>query len=199
VLIRQAHPGEERGRYTTDEHKAESAAAYQRDEGIPWPVLVDTLDGTVHRAYGGLADPSYLLDADGRVAFYALLTHAPTLKRAIDELLASGGRGAPVAGGTDRQPHLLAPMVLGWNGLRRGGRRAVVDLELAAPGAASGTFLGHLARPVLRPLALRIDPLPAPARVAAAAAPLLALLAWRRAGNGRAEEKAPIPGDQPRV
>jgi hypothetical protein len=165
VLIRQEHPGERRGPYRTYEEKVASAREYEREEGIEWTVLVDDLAGTVHEAYGGAAAPVYLIDATGRVAFYGVLAHAPTLKRAIDELLAKGGHGI-VSGDVDRRPHVFASLVDGWRGPRRGGLRAVLDYELAVPGAATLTFLGHLAKPVLSPLALRPAPLPVSVRLA---------------------------------
>jgi hypothetical protein len=162
VLVRQAHPGERRGPYDAFDQKLADAAAHRRDEELPWPVLADDLDGSTHRAYGAMADPTYLLDADGRVAFYSMWTHAPTLRRAIDELLAQGGTGAPVAGGIDRSPHVATAIAAGWHALTRGGRRAVIDLELAAPTSAALIYLGHLVRPALAPLALRSAPLPRP-------------------------------------
>jgi hypothetical protein len=165
VLIRQEHPGERRGPYRTYEEKVQSAREYEREEGIGWTVLVDDLAGTVHEAYGGAAAPLYLIDATGRVAFYGVLAHAPTLKRAIDELLAKGGHGI-VSTSLDRRPHVFASLVDGWRGPRRGGMRAVLDYELAVPGAATLTFLGHLAKPVLSPLALRSAPLPVFVRLA---------------------------------
>jgi len=166
VLVRQAHPGEQRGPYRRYAQKLEDARAYQRTDGIPWPVLVDDLAGTVHTAYGGMADPIYLIDATGSVAFYNMWAHVPSLKVAIDELLASGGHGGPVAGGIDRVPHLIVSFVNGWDGLRRGGWRAVVDYELGVPGAATLTLLGHLAKPLVAPLTLRAAPLPVPVRLA---------------------------------
>jgi hypothetical protein len=165
VLIRQEHPGERSGPHRTYEEKVQSAQEYEREEGIGWTVLVDDLAGTVHEAYGGTAAPAYLIDATGRVAFYGILAHAPTLKRAIDELLAKGGHGI-VSGDVDRWPHVFASLVGGWRAPRRGGLRAVLDYELAVPGAAKLTFLGHLAKPLLAPLALRPTPLPASARLA---------------------------------
>ena len=94
MIIRQAHPGEKRGRYLSYAEKVASAQEYQQLEGIDWPVLVDDYEGTVHRAYTQeMADPSVLIDAEGRVAFYNTWTHAPSLKRAFDELLSEGGVG----------------------------------------------------------------------------------------------------------
>ena len=80
--------------------------------------MVDDLQGTTHQVYGGLADPTYLIDADGRVAFYDMWTHAPTLHKAIEELMNQDGPGI-LKGGTERAPHLLTSMTDGWKGLPR--------------------------------------------------------------------------------
>ena len=177
IFIRQAHPGELRGPYQSYEEKLEEAREYKREEGIDWPVLVDDYAGTVHRTYSReMADPVFLIDSDGRVAFYGMWTHPPTLKRAIDELLAQGGRGV-VAGGIDRMPHLFASFVDGYHGPRRGGRRAVLEYDLAGLGAGTLSFLGNKAKPLLAPLALRATPLPTTARVALATGGLMAGLA----------------------
>ena len=181
VFLREAHPGGERPAYRSDAAKLTAARDYRRDEAIPWPVLVDDLAGTTHQAYGGMADPVYLIDADGRVAFYGMWTHAPSLKGAIDDLLARGGRGVPPAGGLDRTPHIVASFVDGWRGLSRGGWRGVLDFELAVPGSGTLTFLGNLARPLLAPLVLRTTPLPVAARCAlGGGAAAVALGVWWR-------------------
>ena len=166
VFLRQAHPGELRGPYRSYEEKLEDARRYKREEGLPWPLLVDDLAGTVHRTYSGeMADPVFLIDSDGRVSFYGMWTHAPTLKKAIDELLERGGRGV-AGGGLDRTPHLLASFVDGWRGIRRGGRRAWLEYDLGGLGAGTLSLLGNKARPLLAPLALRAAPLPLGAKAA---------------------------------
>ncbi len=148
-------------------------------------MLVDDLAGTVHQTYGGMADSLYLLDADGRVAFYGMWASPPALKTAIDALLARGGRGASVAGGIDRAPHLFASFVDGWRGLSRGGARGVLDFELAVPGGATLTFLGNLARPLLAPLALRSTPLPGGAKLRLVGGLAALVLAVRGAARRR--------------
>ncbi len=180
VIVRQAHPGETRGAYRNDVEKRGDALAYQAEEGIPWTVLIDDLAGTVHQTYGGMSDPVYLIDAVGRVAFYNMWAHAPSVGTSIEELLACGGRGGPVAGGIDRTPHMAASFINGWHGLRRGGWRSVLEFEMATPGAATLTFLGHLAKPLLAPLALRASPLPPAARVGlGAGVAALSVAVWR--------------------
>lgn len=93
VFIRQAHPGGEEPAYRSFAQKLRDAERQTHVEAAPWEVLVDDLDGTVHRLYGGLPDPSYLIDSEGRIAFFNAVTHAPTLHTAIEALLAQGGRG----------------------------------------------------------------------------------------------------------
>ena len=187
-MVRQAHPGERRGAYRSDEQKLADAREFQREEGIAWPVLADGLDAAVHRAYGGMSDPVYLVDAAGRVAFYGMWIDGPRLRWAIEELLARGGVGV-VAGGVDRRPHLAAAFVEGWRTMSRGGRRAVAEMAAAWPPVTLLLLLGNLARPALRPLLVRAEPMPVRARLAlaggVAAAGAVAVRSWRRPEKGR--------------
>ena len=186
IMVRQAHPGERRPAYTSYAQKLADARAFQQKDGIPWPVLADDLDGTVHRRYGGMSDPVYLIDAAGRVAFYGMWIDGPRLRQAIEELLAQGGVGAPVAGGIDRRPHMASALVEGWRTLSRGGVRAVVDLALSFPPLALAVLLGYPMRPLFRPLVARTTPLPRPVRLAVwgtlVAGGALALWGLRRRG-----------------
>ena len=179
VVIRQAHPGGDVPAYENFEQKFRDGERYKREDNILYPVVVDDLEGTTHQVYGGLADPTYLIDADGRVAFYNLWTHAPTLHTAIEELMKRDGRGV-VSGGIHRQPHLLASFADGWNGLRRGFPRSWLELDLAMPPMGSLTWLAHQFRPLLAPVALRSKPLPIEAKIGLAigAGALIAFGAW---------------------
>ncbi len=172
VYVREAHPGERYPAPASVAEKRAHARDFQRLEGIPWPVLVDDLAGTVHRAYGELPNAAYVIDAEGRVAFKDQWASAPALRTALDALLERGGRGAPVAGGTGRMPHLAGPMAFGWPAIRRAGDTAVRDVALKAPPLAGMLAGGHLLRPLLAPLARRTRPLPPVLRVGAALAAL---------------------------
>jgi hypothetical protein len=74
---------------------------------------VDDLEGTVHEAFGRLTDPTYLVDRDGRVAFYNLWTNVPALSAAIGRRMAQGGRGI-VSGGLGRSPQIVPALAYGW-------------------------------------------------------------------------------------
>ncbi len=157
VTTRQAHPGPKAPPYQSFAEKAADARRYQEQEGIPWPVLVDDLEGTVHQVYSGLADPTYIIDAEGRIAYFNTWTHAPNLHKAIEALLEQGGRGV-VNGGIDRVMHLLPAMTDGWRATRRGLPQSYVDWETAVPGMGASLWLGHQARALLAPLTLRAEP-----------------------------------------
>lgn len=159
VLVRQAHPGPGVRPYRDLDQKMLDANRHKQEGKIPWPVLVDDLAGTVHQVYGGLADPTYLIDVDGRVAYYQMWTHAPNLHEAIDALVGQGGRGV-VNGQIDHLMHMLPAMTDGWKGIARGLPQSYLDLELAFPGSGAGLWLGHQIRPLLAPVTLRAKPLP---------------------------------------
>ena len=186
ILVRQAHPGPNSPPYRHAEQKIEEARTYQREESVPAVVLADDLPGTVHQVYGGLSDPTYLIDRDGRVAYYNTWTYAPTLHEAITALLAQGGRGVVLGEGVDRVPHLLPSLTDGWRGLRRGLVQSVTDMETAVPGSAGLTWLGYQLRPLLAPLSLRAEPLPMPMKVGLGiGAATLLVLAARRSRHHR--------------
>ncbi|MBW3574382.1 MAG: hypothetical protein KY450_05870 [Actinobacteria bacterium] len=175
VLVRQAHPGPSEPAYASEGQKMADAERYQRTEHIPWPVVVDDVEGTVHGAYGGLANPSYLIGTDGRVSFYAPVTGAARLHRALEELVAGGGRGV-VSGGIDLVPHLLTTFIEGWRALERGRPQSTDDLSQALPGSVGLLLVGRALRPLLAPCALRARPLPSRTRAALLGVVAIALL-----------------------
>lgn len=159
VVIRQAHPGPKAQHYRTLVQKIHDADRFKREERIPYTVLADDLPGTVHQVYGGMADPTYLIDADGKVAFYNLWTYAPVLHEAIEALMKQNGRGV-VGEGMYRPPRFMPSFTDGWRGIRRGLPQSVIDLEMSSPGLSLLLWLGDKLRPLLAPFALRSRPLP---------------------------------------
>jgi hypothetical protein len=199
VMVRQAHPGPHALFYASFKQKMKDAQAYQNEYDIPWPVLVDDLEGSVHKRYGALPDPSYLIGSDGRAAFCNLWTHAPTLHEKIRRLLRQGGNGV-VDDGLDRMPHPVASVVGGWPALRRGLLQSYIDLETSLPGSATLLLMGQYARPLLGPMAFRSRPIPKAVKFGAAAALVGAvILAGRAIAGGRREELAAPPWVEERV
>ena len=54
VYVREPHPGENYGPHKTLEQKLKAARECREQDGIQTPILVDGLDGAVHRCYGSL-------------------------------------------------------------------------------------------------------------------------------------------------
>jgi hypothetical protein len=141
VLVRQAHPGGSEPAYRTFEQKMADARAYQREEGIPWPVVVDDLEGTVHHTWGLLSDPAFLIDRDGRVSLFCAWTAPKVLGPAMAMLLAQEGRGV-VGDGVRRVPEVGFVLADGWRAMERGAPGSVVDLAIAAPPLPPVLWLG---------------------------------------------------------
>lgn len=154
IFIRQAHPGPHTPLYHDGGEKMESARCYAVEEKIDYPVLVDDLDDAVYRRYGSQPDSSYIIDTEGRVAFHSVWTHAPTLHRALCALQDQGWTGV-VRDGVDRTPHMLSSLADGWRGLQR----------TSLPGSSIGPMVGRYLKPMLAPIALRSEPIPAAGRL----------------------------------
>ncbi|HEX2063985.1 MAG TPA: hypothetical protein VHE80_06155 [Acidimicrobiales bacterium] len=174
MLVRQVHPGPGAPPYRSEEQKAADATAYRRLEEIPWTVLVDDVEGTVHRTYGGLTNPAYLIGTDGRVSFYAPSAGAPALHRALARLVTRGGRGV-VRSGIDRVPHLLPALTEGWRAIERGLPQSAAELQAAAPGAVALLRIGRRARPLIGRFTLRAWPVPGGPQLGLAVAAALVL------------------------
>jgi hypothetical protein len=76
VYTREAHPGELLGAHTSFEDKLAAARRLRDELGITRPILVDDLEGTVHRAYGLLPNMSWVLDRGGTILYKAMWTSA---------------------------------------------------------------------------------------------------------------------------
>jgi hypothetical protein len=84
------------------------ARAYRERDGVPWPVAVDDVDGSLHRALDPKPSFVYVMDREGPVAFRALWSN--------DEATVRDGLQAVADGRTSERPERLnrvAPMTRG--------------------------------------------------------------------------------------
>ncbi len=86
VYIREAHPGEVYPPHESLEQKIKHAWAL-RELGKKTPILIDTLYGHVHRAYGGPSNMTLIMDATGHIAYRAAWTVAEDIEAALQEIL----------------------------------------------------------------------------------------------------------------
>jgi len=110
VYTREAHPGNRYHRHTSFEQKCQHARDAKRTESVNRGVLVDDLEGTMHRAYGSLPNSAYLVGGDGVVAHQADWLDPDVLEDKIVEVLEHDGRGAAVSPSTlTLQEHAVDP------------------------------------------------------------------------------------------
>ncbi|HEY5162140.1 MAG TPA: redoxin domain-containing protein [Terriglobales bacterium] len=133
VYVREAHPGEKRPAHQTWEDKVEVAEEFRDEEGVEMPIVVDDLNGKVHRKYGTLPNPTYIIDTSGRVAFRALWTRPRVIAKALEELLeAQQERGEDhviVLDGEDTKAPMTYAMLHTHRALERGGEQAIQDFR----------------------------------------------------------------------
>src|SRR5579864_4514389 len=67
IYVREAHPGEIQGAHRSLAEKRTAAHKLALEEALSRRLLVDSVDGLIHRAYGGAWNPVYVIDAGGRV------------------------------------------------------------------------------------------------------------------------------------
>jgi hypothetical protein len=162
VYVREAHPGERHSHHTSLEQKTQYAREWVALDRIPWTVLVDALDGAIHRQYGLLPNPAYLIGRSGRVAFRALWAgQERLLRKMIDELLQREAAGEdPVVLG--EQENLVIPLIHGAaefdHAVGRGGEKAKEDFRRAFGDAVYALQkIGSQLEPVINPANSPLD------------------------------------------
>ncbi|HTC95328.1 MAG TPA: deiodinase-like protein [Terriglobales bacterium] len=135
VYVREAHPGDGIPAHESMADKVRAAEILQEQENIEMPILVDDLRGTIHRKYGSLPNPAFLIDKSGRIAFRSQWAQSGAIEEALRQLLKiQHDRGldhAVVLGGEDRSVPVSYPVLYSYRALQRGGRQAILDFETA--------------------------------------------------------------------
>lgn len=180
VYVREAHPGEEIPAHQEMDDKVRAAEILREEENVAMPIVVDELRGTIHRRYGKLPNPTYLIDKSGRIAFRCLWTQPNVVEEALETLLERqrerGANSAVVSGGEDRSMPMSYAFIHSYRALERGGEQSLNDFRhsMGLPGRAV-LAASRLAHPVA------MNPGKAVAAVALTAGALTAgLLAGRK-------------------
>ena len=86
IYTREAHPEKypEFPAIRSIEQKFDHARLMKERHGTPRIILIDGVDGEVHRTWSGCSNMSWIIDHTGRVHFKANWTHEPDLRPALD-------------------------------------------------------------------------------------------------------------------
>lgn len=85
VQVREAHPGAELNQPLTQQEKRERAQLMREVMGVRWPVLVDDIDGSLHRMLDTMPNSLHIVGTDGTILYRALLAG----DAAVDDTIAS--------------------------------------------------------------------------------------------------------------
>ncbi len=141
LQVREAHPGGHKPQPQTMTEKIEHARALREAHRVEWPVLVDDIDGTLHRHLDALANSLHIVAPDGTILYRALFAGDDHV-----EAIASVASGNPPTPSENRHRARAILKSVGFmhDVLRAAGWRAYADVALTAPpliGLALGTKL----------------------------------------------------------
>ena len=101
LYTRESHPADNYAAHASFEQKLAYARDLKRLENIQIPILVDHLDGRIHRAYGVWPNALFVIHKDGRLIFRSNMASHGELRQFLDDLLA-----VEKAAGEGRVTHL---------------------------------------------------------------------------------------------
>ena len=102
VYVKESHPGEHYLHHTSMEQKLSHARDFRKAENVKFPILVDSLEGTIHRSYGPWPTSLFVIHRDGRLVYRSTIADPQDARHYLAELLASDHLSA----NPDRVPHL---------------------------------------------------------------------------------------------
>jgi len=94
LYTRESHPAENYGAHTSFEQKLSYARDLQRLEDIRLPIIVDHLDGHIHRAYGQWPNSLFVIHKDGRLIFRSNMANHNELRQFLEDIIAAEKAGA---------------------------------------------------------------------------------------------------------
>ncbi len=140
VYVREAHPGENFPAHGSMDDKIDAARRFQKEEKLKIPMLIDSLGGSAHRKYGKTANPTYVIDKAGRIAFRTLWTQPGVISGVLEALInlqdQEGNDHVVVGEGENSKVPLTQAAIHSYRALRRGGKKSVRDFKknMGAPG-----------------------------------------------------------------
>ena len=89
LYTRESHPAENYAAHSSFEQKLSYARDLQHLEDVRLPILMDHLDGRIHRAYGVWPNALFVIHKDGRLIFRSNMASARELRQYLEALLSA--------------------------------------------------------------------------------------------------------------
>jgi alkyl hydroperoxide reductase subunit AhpC len=87
VYVKESHPAENYRHHTSMEQKMAYARDLLRLEKPAFPILVDSLDGAIHRSYGQRPAALFVVHKDGRLMFRSTIAQPSQLEHFLGEVM----------------------------------------------------------------------------------------------------------------
>ncbi len=135
LYTNEAHPGENYPHLTSMDQKFRHARAMRDVLGVTRPILVDSLDGACHRAYGSMPNMTWIFNKNGQVMYKSDWTDVLSVELAVEYLLRVGERRrnreplAPFL--VEKLDYRLVDRAAFYQGLERNGPKAVREFREA--------------------------------------------------------------------
>ena len=135
LYTHEAHPGEHYPHLTSMEQKFQHAAALRDILGVTRPILVDSLEGACHRAYGSMPNMSWIFTRSAIPIYKSDWTDSSSIENAIEYFLGvstkrkAGDRLAPLH--VERLDFRNQDQEAFFKGLERDGPKAVREFREA--------------------------------------------------------------------
>lgn len=85
IYVREAHPGERLSQHKTFDDKKAAACLLESKYDEHRRVLIDTLDGAMHRAYGAMPNVVYIVNPEGIIHYRCDWAHVGGLREALSD------------------------------------------------------------------------------------------------------------------
>jgi alkyl hydroperoxide reductase subunit AhpC len=89
LYTRESHPAENYPSHSSWEQKLSYARDLKRLENVQLPILVDHLDGRIHRSYGTWPNALFVIHKDGRLIFRSNMANHHELRQFLEDLAAA--------------------------------------------------------------------------------------------------------------
>lgn len=106
VYVREAHPGEDFPQPQTLQEKIDHAKMLQQVYAVDFPVVVDGIDGELHKALDTMPNSAHLIGTDGTLLFRSLFS---TDHAAVDKALAAVSTGQEIE--KTKSQGMLSPLI----------------------------------------------------------------------------------------
>lgn len=139
LYVKESHPAENYRHHVSLEQKIAHARDFQRLERPTFPILVDALEGDVHRAYGSWPSALFVIHSSGMLVFRSTIADPIQLRTYLTEL-AGWDRirrehpdHAPHISYTESLVEITADEAAHYRVYRRAGRKAFEDYWRVKP------------------------------------------------------------------